>query len=887
MIGIQIGLPNVVQATQRPNVLLILVDDLKPAMGAYGDALAKTPNLDRLAASGLRFDMAYCNQAVCAPSRYTLMLGSHSTSTGLYGLGSALRQFVPDAVTMPQYFAQHGYRTESLGKVFHIGHGNQGDPDSFLVPHFKEKVIEYVDPLSKPHGKLTREEAMFQNVPAPTGGMNSLPRGAAYEHPDVTDDAYADGRVAMETIRRLQAAKDRDQPFFIAVGFARPHLPFSAPKQYWDLYDRDSFRLALNPDLPSGSPTVAHKRGGEIRNYFPVPDKQDPTMISNDLARTLIHGYYASTSYVDAQIGKVLDELNALSLAENTIVVLWGDHGFHLGDLGIWTKHTNYEQANRIPIIISAPGVTKPGSSTQQLAESVDIYPTLAELAGLEPPTGPQSIDGVSLVPVLKNPTKRVRDHAYHAYPKKKLGRAIRTERYRMVAWQSLGASQKTTEYELYDYETDPLETTNLAEDHPDVVEKLKAVLATYPKPVPRTPKKNGGDTKLQVRVPHPSTQNTFTETPTDRRPTPVMSATTIRAGLKSHDKPLYIKAGWIRDPYITIGPDHYYYLTGTQPHEGDPREAQNPYNIGLGDESIVGHQVRVWRSTDLIAWESLGPIFTVDQTMKAKSGKTPKKRYIWAPEVHWLNDKGRWALVHCPKGHSSLALTDGHNLRGPWTHPMNGALGSRHDPSIFTDDDGKRYLLWANTFVAQLSDDMTHYTSDPVRIDPSDFRPGPDGNPINRIGHEGATMIKVGGKYVHLGTAWSTDQGRKGSYNLYYCVADSITGPYGQRKFAGRFLGHGTPFKDKDGKWWCTAFFNANVPPEPLNGIQQRNLGDNARTINEQGVTIVPLDVHVLDNGDIYIRAKPAEYATPGPDEAQTFDEMKPTATRNKQAKS
>jgi beta-xylosidase len=217
----------------------------------------------------------------------------------------------------------------------------------------------------------------------------------------------------------------------------------------------------------------------------------------------------------------------------------------------------------------------------------------------------------------------------------------------------------------------------------------------------------------------------------------------------------------------------------------------------------------------------------------------------------------------------------------------MNGALGSRHDPSIFTDDDGKRYLLWANTFVAQLSDDMTHYTSDPVRIDPSDFRPGPDGNPINRIGHEGATMIKVGGKYVHLGTAWSTDQGRKGSYNLYYCVADSITGPYGQRKFAGRFLGHGTPFKDKDGKWWCTAFFNANVPPEPLNGIQQRNLGDNARTINEQGVTIVPLDVHVLDNGDIYIRAKPAEYATPGPDEAQTFDEMKPTATRNKQAES
>ncbi|MFN3193794.1 MAG: family 43 glycosylhydrolase [Aureliella sp.] len=371
-----------------------------------------------------------------------------------------------------------------------------------------------------------------------------------------------------------------------------------------------------------------------------------------------------------------------------------------------------------------------------------------------------------------------------------------------------------------------------------------------------------------------------FTEVPTDRKPGPVMKPEVIRAGLKSHDKALYIKAGWIRDPYITIGPDDYYYLTGTQPREGDPREAENPYNIGLGDESIVGHQVRLWRSKDLVDWESLGPIFTVDDTMKALSAQGGKKlknrylknRYIWAPEVHWLADKGRWALVHCPKLHSSLALTDGQDLNGPWTHPMQGKMGPRHDPSIFTDDDGARYLLWGNTFVAQLSDDLKSYTTEPVRIDPSGSRPGPDGTPINRIGHEGATMIKVGGKYVHLGTAWSTDQGRKGSYNLYYCVADKITGPYGPRKFAGRFLGHGTPFKDKDAQWWCTAFFNANVPPESREGIGQRDIGDNARTINEQGVTIVPLDVRMLDNGEVYIRAKDPAYANPGPDEAQKF---------------
>lgn len=365
-------------------------------------------------------------------------------------------------------------------------------------------------------------------------------------------------------------------------------------------------------------------------------------------------------------------------------------------------------------------------------------------------------------------------------------------------------------------------------------------------------------------------TKDAFIEVPTDRKPGPVMSPDVIRAGLKSHDKALYIKAGWIRDPYITLGPDDFFYLTGTQPNEGDPREAVNPYNIGLGDASIVGNQVRLWRSKDLIDWESLGPIFTTEDVLH-KNGKRNAKR-IWAPEVHWLADKERWALVHCPKQISSLALTEGSELNGPWSHPMGRELGQRHDPSIFTDDDGTRYLLWGNTFVAPLSDDLTSYTAKPVRIDPSGSRPGPDGKLINRIGHEGATMIKVGGKYVHLGTAWSTDQGRKGSYNLYYSVADEITGPYGPRKFAGRFLGHGTPFQDRAGNWWCTAFFNANVPPESREGVQGRDIGDNARTINEQGVTIVPLDVRMLDNGEVHIRAKDPDYASPGPDEAQDF---------------
>ena len=458
----------------KRNVLLILVDDLKPALGCYGDTAAKTPHMDRLAAWGMRFDLAYCNQAVCAPSRFTLMLGSRSTSTGLYGLHSQLRKILPEAVTMPQFFARHGWHTQSLGKVFHVGHGNEGDPQSFTTPPLKDKVIEYLDPASTQGGQLTREEALFTNQRL--DAIRSLPRGAAWEAPDAEDEDYADGRVAAEAVKRLREAK---RPFFIAAGFVRPHLPFCAPRRYWEMHDPRKLPMPVFGNLPAGSPKVAHKRGGEIVAYA----LDEP--FSTETKQELIHGYYASTSYVDAQIGKVLAELERLDLAKNTIVVLWGDHGFHLGDLGIWTKHTNYEQANRIPLMIVAPGVTRPGSSTRQLAESVDVFPTLAELAGLPAPRGPQPMDGTSLVPVLRDPQARVRDHACHCYPKEKMGRAIRTERHRLVEWKKPGAAPETAELELYDYEADPHETRNLAAEQPDAVKRLRAILDRHPEALP------------------------------------------------------------------------------------------------------------------------------------------------------------------------------------------------------------------------------------------------------------------------------------------------------------------------------------------------------------------------------------------------------------------
>lgn len=1347
-------------AASRPNVLLILVDDLKPNLGCYGDTLAITPNIDALAASGMRFDLAYCNQAVCAPSRFTLMLGSHSTSTGLYGLGSHLRQLVPDAVTMPQFFAKQGYRTESLGKVFHIGHGNEGDPQSFSIPHFKDKVIEYLDPDSTDGGQLTREEALFTNQALDR--IRSLPRGAAYEDPVAKDTDYADGRVAVETVHRLQAAAERRKkegtPFFIAAGFVRPHLPFSAPKKYWDLHDPEKLPYPDNVHFPVGAPEVATKKGGEITAYKPVPPQGDIPM---EIQKRLIHGYYASSSFVDAQIGQVLKALRDLDLEKDTIVVLWGDHGFHLGDLGIWTKHTNYEQANRIPILIRAPGVTRPGSSTRQLAESVDIFPTLAALAGLPAPKGPQPMDGVSLLPVLQNPSARVRDHAYHAYPKRTLGRAIRTERYRMVEWKEPGAESSTAEFELYDYQEDPNETRNLAGERPKVMAQLQAMLARHPEAVDRNGKKvtqtrvptpeisrrsltlqaevrstkpagvvlaQGGrehgyalhfidgiptfDVRVQGKVtrlkasspahgkirlfatltpevmtlqvndnavvsqpspglipvqpkdglsvgqddlsaagdyespnpfngkilsqqvtpsketaktapkifpygdgpgrwpaekarawydgirwpvganfspssainqlemwqeetfdpetidrelgwardmgmntmrvylhdlawkqdpkgffkrvdtylelaekhgirtlfvifdgvwypypkigkqpePRPGLHNSgwvqspgreilehperyqelepyvkgllqrygkdarvlawdlfnepdnavdssygqrgtkeelsadakrdrasdllrvtlgwarevnpdqpltigvwmgdYLNHPTDfhrlciensdvvsfhcygppeemerlveglatlNRPlfcteymargnrstfegilpilhrhrvgawnwgfvsgksqtiypwdswqkaytsepdpwfhdilrqdgTPYSKAEVrlirslaaqpptqpsqppklpqpptrknLEAGLRSHDRALFVKSGWIRDPFITRGPDGMYYITGTTPLADDPREQSDPYNTGLGDLSLVGWHARVWRSPDLIEWTSLGSPFTLEDGIWPQANpeafeKTPKSDWkLWAPELHWLGT--RWALVHTspsPVAGANLSLSNGPEVQGPWINPMGAAIRKRHDPSLFHNDDGTWWMVWGATEIAPLSKDFSNFTSKPIRI-------GPSGE-TSKMGHEGCLLHKIHGKYVLFGTGWSTAQMRRGSYNLYYATADRIEGPYSERKFVGRFLGHGTPFQDAQGRWWCTAFYNGNIPPLPTKGIQKRDLSLEAQTINPQGVTLVPLNVHLSGEGELVIHAKDPDYGTPGPDEAQSF---------------
>ncbi len=454
----------------RPNVLLICVDDLKPTLGCYGDAHAKTPNVDRLAARSLRLDRAYCNQAVCSPSRNALMTGLRPQTLGIYDLPTNFRHSRPDAVTVAQYFQQHGYRTEAMGKIMHVGHGNGEDERSWDVPHFKPKVPQYAVKENNPPAGAKRDPK----------NPSKDPKGAATESADVPDDSYGDGQIAIEAVKRLKTAGKSGKPFFMAVGFLKPHLPFVAPKKYWDMHDPANLPQPERLTPPKGAPDYAPQFGGELRSYKNIPGGNTP--LDEATTRHLIHGYYAATSYMDAQLGKVLDALDETGLAKNTIVVFWGDHGWHLGDHGMWCKHTNYEQAARIPLLIAKPGGA--GTVSSALVETVDIYPTLAALAGLPAPAG---LDGRSFESLLSNPVTAHRDHAIHVYPRNKLlGRAIRTDRYRLVEWKSFGSDSATAEFELYDYEEDPGETKNLAAGRPEVVKQLQVLLASHPEAKPQ-----------------------------------------------------------------------------------------------------------------------------------------------------------------------------------------------------------------------------------------------------------------------------------------------------------------------------------------------------------------------------------------------------------------
>ena len=463
-------------AAERPNILFLAVDDLRPEIGAYGASHMKTPNIDAIAARGMIFQQAYCQQAVCSPSRTSLMTGLRPDSTKVYDLETHFRKTIPDVVTLPQHLQKHGYYAMGMGKIYH---GGLDDKLSWSEPHRdaregNPKMSTYALPESN---AIIRKKAAEAKAKGLTGkNLSRASRGPAVENADVPDNAYHDGAVADLAITSLRELKKKDQPFFLAVGFIRPHLPFVAPKKYWDLYDRDAIKVPANKTWPEGSPDFAGSGWGELRQYEPIPKSG---LISDEQAKELIHGYYAATSYMDAQVGRVLAELDRLGLRENTIVILWGDHGWKLGEHGAWCKHTNYELDARVPLIISVPGMKNAGGSTSALVEFVDIYPSLCELAGVPLP---KHLEGTSFKPVLENPKLAWKTSAWSQYPrgsggKQLMGYAMKTDRYRYVRWVNRKDASDVVAIELYDHEKDPAESVNVANDakYSQVMQELGA----------------------------------------------------------------------------------------------------------------------------------------------------------------------------------------------------------------------------------------------------------------------------------------------------------------------------------------------------------------------------------------------------------------------------
>jgi iduronate 2-sulfatase len=485
---------------QKYNILFIAVDDLKPNIGSFGFTETKTPNIDKLAQQSTIFTKAYCQQAVCGPSRASLLTGLRPDKTQVWDLQTMIRDKNPDVVMLPQYFKANGYQTIGMGKIYDPRSvDKQSDELSWSVP-YKKKF-----PLAAGYDDLAFETYQNPDIKAKEKTGAKMGGGddaksevkVSTENMDVPDDAYMDGAMTNYAIKQLNQQKGASAPFFMAVGFKKPHLPFVAPKKYWDMYDRNKVSLAAWQKKSINGPDVAYHNAGEMRSYndiVPVEGgtKRDLLQLPESKQRELLHGYYACISYIDAQIGKLMEALRANGLDKNTIVVIWGDHGWHLGDHSLWAKHSNFEQATRVPLIFSVPGMTN-GKSYTQPAEFVDIYPTLCELTGL--PVG-SYLDGKSLVPALKDNSKSIKDFAISQYPRgagkgarEIMGYSLRNAQYRFTEWvgnyfttaKSFNAADIKA-VELYDLVNDPNETTNIAADPKvkKVVDALSAQLHAY-----------------------------------------------------------------------------------------------------------------------------------------------------------------------------------------------------------------------------------------------------------------------------------------------------------------------------------------------------------------------------------------------------------------------
>jgi len=502
-------------SAQRPNILFIAIDDLRPELGCYGSKLAVTPNIDQLATRGRLFQRAYCQQAICHPSRTSILTGTRPDTNGITHNYVEFRDLNPDMLTLPRHFRDHGYQTYAYGKISH--RANQDIEQSWSG---RPKLSRLG--LPKPVGfalpeNLKRRNQQFKEMFEKYGeaAKRGLASGPAFESAEVPDTAYRDGHNTAGAIAHLKEfAKTPDKPFFLALGLYKPHLNFVAPKKYWDLYDPAKLPAGTYTPRPENGAAMGLHASFELRVRQGIPKSG---AIDENLSRTLLHAYLACASYIDAQVGLTLDALKETGLDQNTIVVFWGDHGWHLGDMGVWGKATNYEIGTRVPLIISTPGMAKPGTSTKGIVELLDLFPTLCELTKL--PT-PKHLEGKSLFPLLNDPLAKWNHSALTQYPNPALrewaanplsaemretffgplikevetriinqmgdkwdrdlfenhlmGYALRTDRYRYIEWRDHRDPESTPVFtELYDHQTDPGETRNVASQNSDTVQNL------------------------------------------------------------------------------------------------------------------------------------------------------------------------------------------------------------------------------------------------------------------------------------------------------------------------------------------------------------------------------------------------------------------------------
>ena len=470
--AVSTGLSGVTSAAKtnddRYNVLLICVDDLRPQLGCFGHKEMISPNIDTLADEGRLFTRHYVQVAVCGPSRCSMLTGKRQGEWDCWRDLRKQKTEPADPVSLPHLFRRNGYRTVCIGKISHQPGGVIGkEARVHQVPFSWDLAYAPVGPWKTPWGAFFSYDKGRIREYGYGKDDRTMP---AYEAADVPDTGYADGLNAAEAVTQLRALKGRR--FFLAVGFYKPHLPFNAPKKYWDLYDPATIQLAKNPFAPTNvDPEISMHPSFELTTHYGWPSGKGN--VNRSEARILRHAYYACVSYVDAQIGKVLDEVKRLGLDKNTVVALWSDHGWHLGEHAMWGKQTNFEVAVRSPLILKVPKMPQPGKRTQSLVETVDLYPTLAELCGLRTPDG---LAGRSLVPMINDPDHPGKSCAYSFHPRGPLvGRTLRTDRYRIVHWTN--KKGQTVQLELYDHKTDPDENENIAHRHPELVDELLSKL--------------------------------------------------------------------------------------------------------------------------------------------------------------------------------------------------------------------------------------------------------------------------------------------------------------------------------------------------------------------------------------------------------------------------